>query len=63
MSERDVSRRLGPVEVLIVAFVCLFFLALAPVACRKSRFGAYSSGVRLVSCKSTGVVGVGVFSK
>ncbi|HUV63917.1 MAG TPA: hypothetical protein VMW24_08465, partial [Sedimentisphaerales bacterium] len=41
MSERDVSRKLGPAEVLIVVVLCLFVLALTPVACRKSRFDAY----------------------
>ncbi|MGB2862269.1 MAG: hypothetical protein WBC05_03000, partial [Sedimentisphaerales bacterium] len=41
MSERDKAKKLGPVEVLVVVFVCLFLLAVIGPASQMSRFDAY----------------------
>ncbi|MBN2315914.1 MAG: hypothetical protein JXM79_18450 [Sedimentisphaerales bacterium] len=41
MSKRGQSKRLGPVEVLVVVIVFLFVLAIAGSASQKSRFNAY----------------------
>jgi len=41
MSKRDKSKKLGPVEVLVLAFVCLLVLAIFRPAARKLRFYAH----------------------
>ena len=41
MSQRDKAKKLGPVEVLVVVFVCLFALAVIVPATQMSRFDAY----------------------
>ena len=41
MSKRDKAKKLGPVEVLVVVFVCLFILAVISSAMQMSRFEEY----------------------
>jgi len=41
MSKRDVAKKFGPVEVLVLVFVCLFSLAVIGPATQMSRFEAY----------------------
>ena len=41
MSKRDVANKFGPVEVLVLVFVCLFALAVIGPATQMSRFDAY----------------------
>ena len=41
MTKRDKVKNLGPVEVLVVVFVCLFALAVIVPAMQMSRFDAY----------------------
>jgi len=41
MSEREKTRSLRPVEALIVLLMCLFLLAVVPVACRRTRSTDY----------------------
>ena len=41
MSERDKTQSLRPLEVLAVLFMCLFLLAIVPLACRRTRSTDY----------------------
>jgi hypothetical protein len=41
MSQRDVAKKFGPVEVLVLVFVCLFALAVIGPAMQMSRFDEY----------------------
>ncbi|UCE49907.1 MAG: hypothetical protein JSW47_07080, partial [Phycisphaerales bacterium] len=41
MSERHKTQNLRPVEVLIVLLMCLFLLAVVPLACRRTRSTDY----------------------
>lgn len=46
MSERHKSQNLKPVEILVILSMCIFLLAIAPVACRRTRSTDYQMTCR-----------------